>query len=58
MVSVEKISRKCIRLDEYLDILSEIAKTPGEIFLKDKILEKKLQGFSHRRRRRCEKRQV
>ncbi len=38
MVSVEKISRKFIRLDEYLTVLCKISKTSVEIFVKDKIL--------------------
>ena len=37
MVSIEKISRKFIQLDEYLGILDEIAKVPERDFLKDKI---------------------
>ena len=38
MVSVEKISRKFIQMDDYLGILDEIAKIPEKGFLKDKIL--------------------
>ena len=38
MISVEKISRKIIRLDEYLTILGKISETPGAVFVKDKIL--------------------
>ena len=38
MVSIEKMSRKFIQLDEYLVILDEIAKVPENAFLKDKIL--------------------
>ena len=38
MVSIEKVSRKFIQLDEYLVILDEIAKVPENTFLKDKIL--------------------
>ena len=38
MVSIEKISRKFIQLDEYLGIIDEIAKAPENAFLKDKIL--------------------
>ena len=38
MVSAEKISRKCIQLDEYLGTLIQIAKVPKEDFLKDRIL--------------------
>ena len=38
MVSIEKISRKFIQLDEYLGILDEIAKVSENAFLKDKIL--------------------
>lgn len=38
MVSVEKISRKFIRLDEYLAVLNKISETSVEIFIKDKIL--------------------
>jgi len=38
MVSVEKISRKFIQLDEYLGILDEISNVLEKVFLKDKIL--------------------
>ena len=38
MVSIEKVSRKFIQLDEYLGIIDEIAKAPENAFLKDKIL--------------------
>jgi len=38
MVSVEKISRKFIQLDESLGLLGEISKVPEKVFLKDKIL--------------------
>ena len=38
MVSVEKISRKFIQLDEYMGLLDEISKVPEKVFLKDKIL--------------------
>ena len=38
MVSIEKISRKFIQLDEYLGILDKIAEVPENAFLKDKIL--------------------
>ena len=38
MVSIEKISRKFIQLDEYLQILDEMAKIAEDAFLKDKIL--------------------
>ena len=38
MVSTEKISRKFIQLEEYLAILAKISETPGDIFVKDKIL--------------------
>ena len=38
MISVEKISRKIVRLDEYLSILKKISETPLEEFLNDKIL--------------------
>jgi uncharacterized protein YutE (UPF0331/DUF86 family) len=38
MVSVEKISRKFIQLDESLGLLDEISKVPEKVFLKDKIL--------------------
>jgi len=38
MVSIEKISRKLIQIDEYLGIIDEIAKVPENDFLKDKIL--------------------
>ena len=38
MVSIEKISRKFIQLEEYLPILTEISETSGDVFMKDKIL--------------------
>jgi len=38
MVSIEKISRKFIQLDEYLGILDKIAEVSENAFLKDKIL--------------------
>lgn len=38
MVSVEKISRKLIQLDEYLAVLGEISATSSDAFVKDKIL--------------------
>jgi len=38
MVSIEKISRKFIQLDEYLGILDKIAEVSEKAFLKDKIL--------------------
>ena len=38
MVSTEKISRKFIQLEEYLELLNEIGKTPEKEFLDDKIL--------------------
>ncbi|MGB9498848.1 MAG: type VII toxin-antitoxin system HepT family RNase toxin [Dissulfuribacterales bacterium] len=38
MVSIEKISRKFIQLEEYLSILAKISDTPGDVFVKDKIL--------------------
>jgi uncharacterized protein YutE (UPF0331/DUF86 family) len=38
MVSVEKISRKLIQLDEYLAVLGKISATSGDVFVKDKIL--------------------
>ena len=38
MVSTEKISRKFIQIEEYLAILAKISETPGDIFVKDKIL--------------------
>lgn len=38
MVSSEKIVRKFSSLDEYLDVLQKLAKTPVERFIKDKIL--------------------
>ena len=38
MVSIEKMSRKFIQLDEYLGILDEIAEVSENAFLKDKIL--------------------
>jgi uncharacterized protein YutE (UPF0331/DUF86 family) len=38
MVSVEKISRKFIQLDEFLGILDKIAEVSENAFLKDEIL--------------------
>ena len=38
MVSAEKISRKFIQMDEYLELLSKIANKDEEAFLNDKIL--------------------
>jgi uncharacterized protein YutE (UPF0331/DUF86 family) len=38
MVSFEKIVQKFIQLDEYLELLRTIVKTPIDEFLKDKIL--------------------
>ena len=38
MVSIEKLSRKFIQLDEYLELLNEISKETEDVFLKDKIL--------------------
>lgn len=38
MVSIEKISRKFIQLEEYLAILAKISETPSDVFVKDKIL--------------------
>ena len=38
MVSFEKIVQKFIQLDEYLELLRTIVKTPIDDFLKDKIL--------------------
>ena len=38
MVSLEKIFEKFSLLDEYLELLKKIAKTPRDKFLKDKIL--------------------
>jgi uncharacterized protein YutE (UPF0331/DUF86 family) len=38
MVSLEKIFEKFSLLDEYLELLEKIAKTPIDKFLKDKIL--------------------
>jgi uncharacterized protein YutE (UPF0331/DUF86 family) len=38
MVSFEKVVLKFQQLDEYLEILTKISKTPKETFLKDKIL--------------------
>jgi uncharacterized protein YutE (UPF0331/DUF86 family) len=38
MVSFEKIVQKFSQLDEYLELLRRIAKTPVEAFLKDKII--------------------
>lgn len=38
MVSTEKITRKFSQLDEYLRLLRQIAETPQDAFLKDKIL--------------------
>ena len=38
MVSFEKIIRKFQQLDEYLELLKNVSKTPFENFMKDKIL--------------------
>ena len=38
MVSFEKIAQKFQLLDEYIDLLQEIVKTPLQEFLKDKII--------------------
>ncbi len=38
MISVEKISKKFIQLDEYLGLLNEISNSSAEVFLADKIL--------------------
>lgn len=38
MVSVEKISSKFIKLDEYLGILEKIAEASREVFVKDRII--------------------
>jgi len=38
MVSIEKISRKFIQLEEYLDLLNRIAEKTEADFLEDKIL--------------------
>ena len=38
VVSLEKIFEKFSLLDEYLELLKKIAKTPRDKFLKDKIL--------------------
>ena len=38
MVSIEKISEKILKLDEFLALLQEISATPAEKFLRDKIL--------------------
>jgi len=38
MVSSEKIVRKFSCLDEYLEVLEKLAKTPVERFVKDKVL--------------------
>jgi len=38
MVSIEKIVRKFISLDEYLSVLRKLANTPIEEFVRDKIL--------------------
>ena len=38
MVSIKKLSEKVLRLDEFLSLLKEIAATPSETFLNDKIL--------------------
>lgn len=38
MVSIEKISRKLIQLDEYLAVLGKISATSGDAFVKNKIL--------------------
>jgi uncharacterized protein YutE (UPF0331/DUF86 family) len=38
MVSIEKLTEKILKLDEFLALVVEISATPPEIFLKDKIL--------------------
>jgi len=38
MVSIEKIGRKFIELDEYLGLLRSISETPLQAFLKDKVI--------------------
>jgi len=38
MVSIEKVSEKLIKLDEFLGLLQKISDTPLIIFLKDKLL--------------------
>lgn len=38
MVSIEKITEKILKLDDFLALLREISATPPEKFLKDKIL--------------------
>jgi uncharacterized protein YutE (UPF0331/DUF86 family) len=38
MISIDKITRKFIQLDEYLQLLKKISETPKSIFLEDKIL--------------------
>lgn len=38
MVSTEKLSRKFIQLEEYLELLREIGKRPENAFVTDKIL--------------------
>ncbi|BBO80279.1 hypothetical protein DSCO28_08450 [Desulfosarcina ovata subsp. sediminis] len=38
MVSTEKISRKFIQLEEYLELLKEIGQRPANVFVADKIL--------------------
>lgn len=38
MVSIEKLSEKLLKLDEFLRLLQEISATPLENFLKDKLL--------------------
>ena len=38
MVSVDKLTRKFIQLDEYLEVLGKVASIPEKDFLKDKIV--------------------
>lgn len=38
MISIDKITRKFIQLDEYLHLLEKILETPENSFLEDKIL--------------------
>ena len=49
MVSIEKIARKFIQLDENLEILDEIAKVHKNVFLKGKI-QKSARAFVWRDR--------
>ena len=38
MVSIDKLTRKIIQLDEYLEVIGKVASIPEKDFLKDKIV--------------------